>query len=409
MKISLNLDKTFIDDSVLDERRGFARQIVEDLYSCTETYNGWVKWPSEGAWHNIPSIEAEAERIRDLCDVLVVVGIGGSYLGTAAILEALGGNRPGCPDVIFAGTNLSGAYHSRLLKSIADRDVCMCVVSKSGTTMESRLAFTIMKRFLDEKYGAEAYKRIVAITDPVKGLLREETEEKGYASFEIPANIGGRYSAFTPAILFPLAVAGIDIRRFVQGAKDMEESSYIRNEALDYALTRLALMESGKDVEIFEYYDPCYGKIGEWAKQLFAESEGKEGKGLLPVSLTFSTDLHSIGQFLQEGRQMFFETLLNVRNWGDDVEIPFCAGNAFDGRMLNEINALSLQGVVAAHSKAGIPIVQIDIEENDEYCLGQLMYFMMITTAVTGKMMGVDPFTQDGVEKYKAEIRALLD
>lgn len=274
--------------------------------------------------------------------------------------------------------------------------------------MEPCIAFSILKEWMVKKYGDAASERIVAITDPEKGILRQEALESGYTIFEIPQNIGGRYSAFTPAILFPLAVAGIDVEALVQGAKVCAESEWIKNDGLGYALARYAMMDAGKSIEAFEYFDPCYGKIGEWLKQLFAESEGKDGKGLLPMSLTFSTDLHSIGQFLQDGSQIFFETLLNVHEWRSDVVIPAIASKSYGGRSLNEINALVLEGVKAAHSKAGIPIIQIDIERNDEYCLGQLMYFMMMTTAVTGKMMGVDPFTQPGVEAYKAEIRKLI-
>ena len=409
MRISLNLDN--INYNTQPDRSSYrvkAEGFVNDLFSCEEEFNGWVTWPLDGARQILPAIENEASRIRELCDVLVVIGIGGSYLGTAAILEALGGRREGCPEVVFAGNNLSGAYHSRLLKHIAGKEICLCVVSKSGKTMESQIAFSILKDCLFRRYGERAKERIVAVTDPEKGILREEAEREGYAVFEIPQNIGGRYSAFTPAILLPLAAAGIDINELVNGAAACAASDFIRNEGLDYALSRFELMNLGKQVEVFEYYNPYYRSIGEWLKQLFAESEGKEGKGILPVSLTLSTDLHSIGQFLQEGSQIFFETIINVRDWEDDVVIPENAGGVYAGRSFNEINALALQGVRAAHSKAGIPIIQIDVERNDEYCLGQLMYFMMITTAVTGKLMGMDPFTQPGVEAYKAEIRELL-
>ena len=235
----------------------------------------------DGARQILPAIENEASSIRELCDVLVVIGIGGSYLGTAAILEALGGRREGCPEVVFAGNNLSGAYHRRLLKHIAGKEICLCVVSKSGKTMESQIAFSILKDCLFRRYGERAKERIVAVTDPEKGILREEAEREGYAVFEIPQNIGGRYSAFTPAILLPLAAAGIDINELVNGAAACAASDFIRNEGLDYALSRFELMNLGKQVEVFEYYNPYYRSIGEWLKQLFAESEGKE-KGFCP-------------------------------------------------------------------------------------------------------------------------------
>jgi glucose-6-phosphate isomerase len=305
---------------------------------------------------------------------------------------------------------MSGYYHAGLKKIVDEHDVCVCVVSKSGGTMESRLAFSIIKDWMYEKYGREeTASRIVAITDPHKGILREESDKEGYVTFEIPSTIGGRYSAFTPGIMFPLAVAGIDIREFVRGAKDMSlNNGFWKEEGINYALARHALNKAGKDIEVFEYYDPSMRLIGEWCKQLFGESEGKEGKGLFPASLTLSTDLHSMGQFLQEGKQVFFETVLNVLGRECDVIVPESAGPELAGRSLNDINAMAVKGVMAAHRKADIPIIRIDIDEITEYSLGQLLYFFMMTAAVTGKLMGIDPFNQPGVEDYKQEIRNLL-
>jgi len=275
--------------------------------------------------------------------------------------------------------------------------------------MESRLAFSILKDWMYAKYGREeTAKRIIAITDPANGILREETDREGYVNFEIPGNIGGRYSAFTPGIMFPLAVAGVDIRQLLEGAKKISKDSLFWKEGLKYAAARYALYEAGKNVEIFEYYDPSLRLIGEWCKQLFGESEGKEGKGLFPASLTFSTDLHSMGQFLQEGHQIFFETVINVMNRNEDVRIPESAGSELAGRSLNDINAMAVKGVMKAHAKAGIPMIRIDVEEMSEDSLGQLLYFFMMSAAVTGKLMGIDPFNQPGVEDYKQEIRNLL-
>lgn len=275
--------------------------------------------------------------------------------------------------------------------------------------MESRLAFSVLKDWMYEKYGREeTAKRIVAITDPKKGILREESDREGYVTFEIPGNIGGRYSAFTPGIMFPLAVAGVDIETFVKGAKDVSLDEAYWQDAIKYAVTRHGLYESGKFIEVFEYYDPSLRLIGEWCKQLFGESEGKEGKGIFPASLTFSTDLHSMGQFLQEGNQVFFETIFNVLKRDKDVMVPESAGPDLAGKSLNDINAMAVKGVMAAHAKADIPMIKIDIDEISEYTLGQLLYFLMMTAAVTGKLMGIDPFNQPGVEDYKQEIRNLL-
>jgi len=384
--------------------------IMKELRQDTEDYTGWVNWPSLIPEEWMSQMEAVADEISSKCNKLIVIGIGGSYLGTAAAIRALGGSKAGRPEVLYAGNSLSGNYHAKFEQIVHDNDVCLCVVSKSGGTMESRLAFSILKDLLYAKYGKkETAKRIVAITDPVKGILREEAEREGYISFEIPGNIGGRYSAFTPGIMLPLAVAGVDIRAFVQGAKDIQlDELWWNEEGVKYALTRFALLEAGKDIEVFEYYEPSLRLIGEWCKQLFGESEGKDGKGLFPSSLILSTDLHSMGQFLQDGHQIFFETVLNILNPKKDVAVPESAGEDLAGRSLNEINQMAIKGVVAAHRKAGVPIILIELEDDKEYCIGQLFYFMMMTAAVTGKLMGVDPFNQPGVEDYKSEIRNLL-
>ena len=395
--------------NISKDDREKALAIRAELKEDREDFTGWVNWPSEIPEEWMSKMEKGAEDVRKKCDRVIVIGIGGSYLGTAAIIDALGGSRPGCPEVIYAGNNMSGYYHAGLKEVIDNHETCLCVVSKSGGTMESRLAFSILKDWMYEKYGKEeTAKRIISITDPAKGILREETDKEGYVDFEIPGNIGGRYSAFTPGIMFPLAVAGVDIRTLLRGAEEMSGNEAFWQEGLDYALTRYALYKAGKAIEVFEYYDPSLRLIGEWCKQLFGESEGKEGKGIFPASLTFSTDLHSMGQFLQEGNQIFFETIINVLNRSRDVKVPESAGPELAGRSLNDINAMAVKGVMAAHAKADIPMIRIDVDEMNEEALGQLLYFLMMTAAVTGKLMGIDPFNQPGVEDYKQEIRNLL-
>lgn len=407
MNIRLDLEK--INKSLYDGKEDKALAVREELKKDKEAYTGWVNWPSEMPSVWMDELKRVAEDVRSKCGKLIVIGIGGSYLGTAAVLEALGGSKPGCPEILYAGNNMSGYYLADFKKTVEQNDVCLCVVSKSGGTMESRLAFSVLKDWMYEKYGKEeTAKRIVAVTDPVKGILREECDREGYVTFEIPGNIGGRYSAFTPGIMFPLAVAGVDIDSFVQGAKDISLDEDFWKSGVDYALARFALNGAGKDIEVFEYYDPSLRLIGEWCKQLFGESEGKDGKGLFPASLTFSTDLHSMGQLLQDGKQIFFETIFNVLNRDADVMVPESAGPELAGRSLNDINAMAVKGVIAAHEKAGIPMIKIDIEDMKEYSLGQLLYFLMMTAAITGKLMGIDPFNQPGVEDYKQEIRNLL-
>ena len=406
MKIKLNLEHAIIEEELVLKR---AKEIMGELRMDREAFTGWVNWPREIPKDWIDKMETVAECIRNKCEKLIVIGIGGSYLGTAAIIDALGGSQKGCPEVLYAGNNMSGSYHSGLRAVIDNYDTCLCVVSKSGGTMESRLAFSILKDWMYEKYGREeTAKRIISITDPAKGILREETDKEGYVDFEIPGNIGGRYSAFTPGIMFPLAVAGVDIRALLKGARTISENDLFWEDGLRYAVIREAMYNAGKSIEVFEYYDPSLRLIGEWCKQLFGESEGKEGKGLFPASLTFSTDLHSMGQFLQEGHQIFFETIINVLNRDKDVIVPESAGPELAGKSLNDINAMAVKGVMAAHAKANIPMIRIDVEDMTEESLGQLLYFFMMSAAVTGKLMGIDPFNQPGVEDYKQEIRNLL-
>lgn len=385
-----------------------ALEIVDELWKDQEDFTGWTHYAENMSDALIADVEKTAAELRKKCDALVVIGIGGSYLGSAAILEALGGQKEGYPELIFAGTNLSGNAQAKILKQLESKEFCICVVSKSGGTMESMVAFNVYKAALKEKYGEHFSERIVAITDPKKGMLREEANKEGYKTFEIPSNVGGRYSAYTPGIIFPLAVAGVDVRTFVKGAADMADDVFWHGDGINYALARFAMLESGKELEVYEYFDPCLRLFGEWMKQLFAESEGKEGKGLFPVTLTLSTDLHSIGQYLQEGKPMFFETFVDVKKWAEDVIVPETIGNQLAGMSMNDINHAAVEGVMAAHDKAGTPILKLTIDKIDEYTLGQFTYYCMMTAAITGKLMEIDPFNQPGVEQYKKEIKTRL-
>lgn len=401
MNIKLDLTNAGISAEKINENLVKAESIMNELREDREEYTGWVNWPIEFPAGLLNKIEIVAEKIRSICDTLVVIGIGGSYLGTAAIIDAIGGSKAGCPELVFAGNNLSGEYLSNVLDIVKNEESALCVVSKSGNTLETKLSYNVLKDALYEKYGDSASERIVAITDENRGTLREEVNAAGYENFTIPENIGGRYSAFTPAIIFPLAVAGVDIAKLIHGAADLAaDDEFWKEQGLKYASARFALNNMGKDVEVFEYFEPSLRLVGEWCKQLFGESEGKEGKGLFPTSLTLSTDLHSMGQYLQEGKAIFFETIINIKSPNKDVKI--------DDKSFDEVNHIVQESVIAAHKKAGTPIIKIDVDDKSEYCLGQLLYFFMMTAGVTGKLMGIDPFTQPGVEVYKAEIRRLL-
>jgi glucose-6-phosphate isomerase len=396
------------------------------LESGKEEFTGWVKLPFNIERAEITRIVETATKIRKQCQAFVVIGIGGSYLGARAAIEMLGPPTTGrsgnlglnqektLPRVYFAGQNISGTYHAELIEEIKDKDVCLCIISKSGTTTEPSIAFALLKDMMIGKYGKEeANRRIYAITDEVKGVLREETDREGYESFVVPDDIGGRYSVLTAVGLLPIAVAGIDIIAMLEGAA--EEAKNSKNPTMSemsgpalYAATRNDLFARGKVVEVFEYYEPKLQYFAEWLKQLFGESEGKEGKGIFPAALQFSADLHSMGQFLQEGNQIFFETILNVVKPEKDLIVPESAGQMLAGMSMNRVNQAAIEGVMAAHRSSGIPMIKIDIPGLTAYDFGQMVYYFEMACALSGYLMGVNPFDQPGVESYKAEMRNAL-
>ncbi|MDR2295558.1 MAG: glucose-6-phosphate isomerase [Clostridiales Family XIII bacterium] len=380
------------------------------LASGREAFTGWIDLPHRAESEETARIKEVAARIGSQCEALVVIGIGGSYLGARAALEICGKYHaaPNSPAILFAGLNISGTYHAELLADIEDKDICLCVISKSGTTTEPNIAFAVLKDLLIARYGkAEAAKRIYAITDPAGGTLRAETEAEGYESFVIPPDVGGRYSVLSPVGLLPLAAAGIDIGALLAGARRAAEAD-LRGLAARLAATRKALLDGGKTVEIFEHYEPALFFFAEWLKQLNGESEGKNGTGLFPAALSFSTDLHSMGQFLQEGNPIFFETLLDVLAPPRDLIVPAGADPLLAGKSMNEINRAATEGVIAAHRAADIPIVRVGIPDLSPHSFGQLVYFFELSCAYTGRLMGVNPFDQPGVEQYKREMKRLL-
>lgn len=417
MNSSIHMDCTLsgISSEEIKRLEAAADQAAERLYGGKEEFTGWVSLPVDYDVKALARIEKAAKEIQDKCSAFVVIGIGGSYLGARAAYELLAGSFPllkkaGKPRLFFAGNNISAAYHSELLEVLKDEEVCLCVISKSGTTAEPAIAFALFKDFLVQKYGREeAAKRIYAITDASKGVLREEVQREGYESFIVPDDIGGRYSIFTPVGLLPLAVAGFAPLEFLAGAKQAKDDKELMRQAKEYAICRNLLYKKGKKVEIFESYEPRYMFFVEWLKQLFGESEGKDGVGVFPAGLSFSADLHSMGQFLQEGTQFFFETILDEKKSAEELTVPMSAGPPLAGKSVSEVNRAALEGVAAAHRKADIPILRLNINEKmTPQTAGEVVYFFETACALSAYIMGVNPFNQPGVEAYKKEMRERL-
>lgn len=385
----------------------------ETLLSRKLPYTGWVNYAAGVTKEEISEIEAIAGEIRANSSVFVVIGIGGSYLGAKSALEFIcqGGEavgKKGSPKVVFAGFNLSGTYHKALIDSLKDEDVSICQISKSGGTVEPGMAFIALRKLLIEKYGKEeADKRTYAVTDAKNGVLRQEVIDNGYRSLVIPSDIGGRYSVLTPVGLLPMAVAGIDVRKVLEGAIAASGDEVI-GMAKKLAATRRSIQDIGKVVEVLGCFEPSLGSFTEWIMQLYGESEGKEGKGMLPVGVGLSRDLHSLGQFFQEGTQMFFETLLNVQNPAADIVMGPDTGEKYANRSFGEFNRAVKEGMVRAHRLVDIPIIIIDVQGATAFDYGLLVYFFEMTCALTGLLMGVNPFDQPGVEQYKKEMMDFL-
>lgn len=383
---------------------------------------GWLSLP-EDIVPQLDDIEKTAQQLRTLSDTTVVIGIGGSYLGSKAIIEALGNSIPGNNNdhtILFAGHNICEDYLAELLEVVDKKNYSIVVISKSGTTTEPAIAFRVLKNHLESKFGkAEAAKRIVAITDEKKGALRSMATSNGYKTFVIPDNIGGRFSVLTPAGLLPVALGGFNIREIVDGAKKMESitrnnKDAVSNPALIYAATRNLLLESGKTTEIFVGFTPKLHFLAEWWKQLYGESEGKEGKGIFPAAVDFTTDLHSMGQYIQEGQRIIFETFLSVAKSSKKVVIPMEEDNAdqlnyLAGKRLTEVNHNAETGTILAHNDGGVPVIKINLPELSGYYIGQLIYFFEIACAISGYILDVNPFDQPGVEAYKKNMFALLN
>ncbi len=387
-------------------------------------YIGWVDLPNNYDKDEFERIKKAAKKIQSNSEVLIVIGIGGSYLGGRAALEFVNGvnfnkkAHKGIPEVYFVGNSISSDYLSDIIEILGDRDFSINVISKSGTTTEPAIAFRIFKKIIEDKYGKEGAKeRIFATTDKARGALKSMCNTEGYETFVIPDDVGGRFSVLTPVGLLPMAAAGIDIDAVMQGASDAvatyKNDDLDNNDCLKYAATRQILGRKGKCVEILANYEPSLTMFGEWYKQLYAESEGKDGKGIFPVSANFSTDLHSIGQFIQDGSRNLFETVLWIENAKKNITIETDAEN-LDGlnfvadKTIQYVNSKAYAGTFLAHVDGGVPTMVLEVEKADAYNFGQLVYFFEKALAISGYILGVNPFDQPGVEAYKKNMFALL-
>lgn len=395
-------------------------EMIDKNEGAGNDYTGWVKYPCEFDKVEFEAIKKHAKYVRDNFEVLVVCGIGGSYLGARAALEALNGLKSNDKlEIIFLGQTFSSDYVYDVLRYLENKKFAINVISKSGTTTETAIAFRLVKELLEKKIGVEAARKaIFATTDASKGALRELSNKEGYVTFNLPGNIGGRYSVFTAVGLFPLACANIDIDALMNGAKkaqnDCKNPLIEKNPAYKYAVLRDYFYRNKKFVEMFVSYEPRLTQLGEWFKQLFGESEGKEGKGLLPDSATFSTDLHSLGQFIQDGSKVLFETIVFIKNPNNKVVIPhddkdLDGLNYLEGKDLGFVNEKAFLGTLEAHTKTGgVPNIVLEIEKLDAYALGYLFYFFMKTCAMSAYLLNVNPFNQPGVEVYKKNMFHLL-
>ena len=427
IKLKLSGTENFVRHEEYAKIQPAVKMASDLLYSgkgAGNDYIGWVDLPNNYDKDEFERIKKAAKKIQSNSEVLIVIGIGGSYLGGRAALEFVNGvnfNKKvhkGIPEVYFVGNSISSDYLSDIIEILGDRDFSINVISKSGTTTEPAIAFRIFKKIIEDKYGKEGAKeRIFATTDKARGALKSMCNTEGYETFVIPDDVGGRFSVLTPVGLLPMAAAGIDIDAVMQGASDAvatyKNDDLENNDCLKYAATRQILGRKGKAIEILANYEPSLTMFGEWYKQLYAESEGKDGKGIFPVSANFSTDLHSIGQFIQDGSRNLFETVLWVENAKKNITIETDAEN-LDGlnfvadKTIQYVNSKAYAGTFLAHVDGGVPTMVIEVEKSDAYNFGQLVYFFEKALAISGYMLGVNPFDQPGVEAYKKNMFALL-
>ena len=428
--MKLHVSDTFVKGFVnenecagLSAAAALALRAVKEKTGAGNDFLGWSTLPADYDKNEFSRIKIAAEKIKSNCDVFVVIGIGGSYLGARAAIEFIksplyNNLKKDTPDIYFAGNTISATALNDLLSICEGKDICINVISKSGTTTEPAIAFRVFKKLLVEKYGVEgARERIFVTTDKARGTLKHFSDEAGYETFVVPDDVGGRYSVLTAVGLLPIAVAGIDIDSMMQGAaeamRELSSESIEENAALKYAVLRNALSRKGKCVEILVGYEPFLLMLNEWWKQLYGESEGKDNKGILPDSVIFSTDLHSLGQYIQEGQRNLFETVLTVKDCGGNYTICEDEANVdglnfIAGKTLDYVNKTAMLATLLAHNDGGVPNIVIELEDRTAASFGYLVYFFELACAVSGYILGVNPFDQPGVEAYKKNMFALL-
>ncbi len=428
--MSLKLNDKYASSFVTNEEVMFFKEKIAAAHDALHNktgagsdFTGWVDLPVDYDKDEFSRIKAAAEKIKKNSDVLIVIGIGGSYLGARAVIEFIKSQnyndlRKGTPAIYFSGNSISSSSLSELIEICKDKDFSVNVISKSGTTTEPAIAFRIFREMLTEKYGKEgAAERIFVTTDKAKGTLKGLADKEGYETFVVPDEVGGRYSVLTAVGLLPIAAAGIDIDALMLGAanarKELMSTDINENDCYKYVAIRNALYNKGKKTEMFISYEPCFTMMNEWLKQLFGESEGKENKGLFPTSAIFSTDLHSLGQYIQEGERIMFETVVSFKKPKTELIIKEDPQNVdglnfLTGKSVSFVNEKAQQGTVLAHNDGGVPNIIIEAEDMTESTLGYLIYFFEKACAISGYVLGINPFDQPGVESYKKNMFALL-
>lgn len=426
VKLTDKYVSAFLSDSEINsysEKIKTAHKMLHEKTGAGSDFTGWVDLPVDYDKKEFARIKTAAKKIASNSEILIVIGIGGSYLGARAVIEFIKSQnynalRKGTPAIYFSGNSISSTALSQLIEICNGKDFSVNVISKSGTTTEPAIAFRIFREMLIKKYGEKgAAERIYVTTDKAKGTLKSLADKEGYETFVVPDDVGGRYSVLTAVGLLPIAAAGIDIDSLMSGAakarEELMKDSIDENDCYKYVAIRNALYNKGKATEMFVSYEPCFTMMNEWIKQLFGESEGKEGKGLFPTSAVFSTDLHSLGQYIQQGERIMFETVFNFAKPQEEIVIKEEAGNIdglnfLAGKTMAFVNRKAFEGTVLAHNDGGVPNIVLDVDAMDEENLGYLIYFLEKACAVSGYVLGINPFDQPGVESYKKNMFALL-
>ena len=430
LNLKLNLNNTGIDEKAIMKYKGRVEEIHQELHnraSDEKDFVGWIDLPTKYDKEEFKRIKESAKKIQEESEVLVVIGIGGSYLGARAVIESLTSSfynmlpekKRKFPQILYVGNNLSPNYINELIEVLGNKDFSVNVISKSGTTTEPAIAFRIFREMLENRYGIdEARSRIYVTTDKAKGALKTLSDEEGYETFIIPDNVGGRFSVLTPVGLLPIATAGIDIEKLMQGAKLAEDcfndEKLKYNECYQYAVIRNILYKQEKTIEVFANYEPKMHYMTEWLKQLFGESEGKDGEGIFPAGIDLTTDLHSMGQYMQQGLRNIFESVLRIETPKSNITINSDDDNLdglnyLAGKDLDYVNKKAMEGTIEAHVSGGVPNIIFKIEKLDEENIGGLIYFFELACAMSGSILGVNPFNQPGVEEYKKNMFRLLE